>query len=429
MRELRRRITERPVEAICMVAVVTTSIIAIYDIIRYVLLGEPLSIITFVVVWALMVLDAVAAWRAKLPVLLLPAVVGSIVLSNTLNYSGWAEFNTEMYVQAAITLICMIAGTVVQIRFRQMPVRAGGRVLAAIAVIVVVCLGVWQGSAAVARSHTDVQTELWDVPSLFAQEADEQGTLELIEYETKAYATDEREVTKSAYVYVPYGYDESEQYDILYLMHGTGDDEAYWLITHPENKVMIDRMIELGVIEPMIIVTPTFYVEDDCEDDLDELTYSFMDELRNDLMPAVESQYSTYAETIDDEGFESSRDHRAFAGLSRGAVTTFHSVLCGSLDWFSWFGTFSGSRTTVEEFEETLQSEEFADYSINYLYMTSGTFDFSLPRQIEDYEALLEIEPRLEEGVNTEFDVFPMRYHSAGNWHLALYNFLPRIFT
>ena len=163
-------------------------------------------------------------------------------------------------------------------------------------------------------------------------------------------------------------------------------------------------------------------------DGLDPLTYSFKDELRNDLMPAVESKYSTYAESCDDAGFTASRDHRAFAGLSRGAVTMYHSALCGSLDYFSWFGAFSGSRTTAEYFQETIQSEAFAEYPINYLYVSSGNFDFALPGQIQDYDALTAMEPRLTEGVNTSFDVYPMRYHSIGSWHLALYNFLQKIF-
>lgn len=429
MRELRQRIARRPVESVCMVALAVIAVIAVFDIVRYALLGRMWPLITITVVEALFVLNAVVALRAKLPAALLPTGVACIVLGCTMNYAETTKFNAEMFVQAAIALACAIAGTIIQIRLRRAPVKAGGFALTAMAVIVVVCLGVWQGSAAIARSHTTVETEIWDVPSMFEQAADEQGTVEPVEYTTRAYATDEREVTKSAYVYLPYGYDESQRYDILYLMHGTGDDEAYWLVDHPENKTMVDRMIELGVIEPMIIVTPTFYVEDDCADDLDQLAYSFKDELRNDLMPAVESRYSTYAETADDAGFEASRDHRAFAGLSRGAVTTLHSALCGSLDWFSWFGTFSGSRTSAEYFRETIQSDEFAEYPINYLYVTSGTFDFALPRQIRDYDALLDVEPRLEEGVNTEFDIFPMRYHSAGNWHLALYDFLPRIFT
>ena len=59
---------------------------------------------------------------------------------------------------------------------------------------------------------------------------------------------------------------------------------------------------------------------------------------------------------------------------------------------------------------------------------TSGVFDFALPRQLQDTDGLLSIEPRLTTGVNTDMDVFPMRYHSIGNWHLALYNFLQRVF-
>ncbi len=49
-----------------------------------------------------------------------------------------------------------------------------------------------------------------------------------------------------------------KEYNILYLMHGTGDDEKYWLKTNPYNKTMLDNMIADGDIEPLIVVTPTF---------------------------------------------------------------------------------------------------------------------------------------------------------------------------
>ena len=78
--------------------------------------------------------------------------------------------------------------------------------------------------------------------------------------------------------------------------------------------------------------------------------------------------------------------------------------------------------------EDTIQMGDFAELPIHYLYVASGNFDFALPGQVQDYQALLDIEPRLRSGVNTCFDVFPMRYHSMGNWHLALYNFLQKIF-
>jgi enterochelin esterase-like enzyme len=236
-------------------------------------------------------------------------------------------------------------------------------------------------------------------------------------------------VTKRALVYLPYGYDESRKYNILYLMHGTGDDENYWLQTHAYNKIMLDRMIAAGEIEPLIVVTPTFYVEDDGKDSsLDILTFSFREELRNDLMPAVESKYATWAETADDAGFAASREHRAFAGLSRGAVTTANSVLCGSLDYFSSFGLFSSFRTTEEHIRETMQSAPQRELPIAYVYATTGNFDFATPYMTPGYRMLCGLEPRLVEGVTTSFDVFPMRYHSIGHWHLSLYNYLLKLF-
>ena len=88
---------------------------------------------------------------------------------------------------------------------------------------------------------------LWAVPAKFdTGEIPEAGTLEELVYETKAYATDGRSVTKRALVYLPYGYDPDKNYNILYLMHGTGDDENYWLQTHVYNKTMLDNMIAPG---------------------------------------------------------------------------------------------------------------------------------------------------------------------------------------
>ena len=90
-------------------------------------------------------------------------------------------------------------------------------------------------------------------------------------------------------------------------------------------------------------------------------------------MPEIESVYSTYAKSADDEGFAESRDHRAFAGLSRGAVTMYHSALCQSLDYFSWFGAFSGSRTDRTAFEDTIQTGDFAELPIHYYMWQAAT--------------------------------------------------------
>lgn len=400
------------------------------DIVRYIMLGEPVSLVTICVIEILFAALSYTVWKTGASWLFLPAAVGGFVLFFNMTHFETTMFNSGLLVQAIASAVGGIFGTAGQIRKKYPLRRPSWPAVIAGVLTAVLALGAWCGNTLSAKGVENVaRRSVWAVPEQYdAQECDQPGTVEELTYQTKAYATDGRDVEKKALVYLPYGYDESQSYNILYLMHGTGDDEEYWLRTHPQNKTMVDQMIARGDIDPLIIVTPTFYVEDDCMDDLDQLTYSFREELRNDLMPKVESRYSTYAETCDEQGFTASRDHRTFAGLSRGAVTTYHSALCGSLDYFSWFGTFSGSRTTADYFEETLQSEAFADYPIHYLYVSSGNFDFALPGQIQDYKALLETEPRLVEGVNTSFDVYPMRYHSIGSWHLALYNYLQKIF-
>lgn len=404
-------------------------LISCIDIVRYILLAQPVALISMLAVNALFILCALAAFSGRVHPLYLVVAALSCVLFSMTNNLETTMFNFTFAIQAALAAVGAVGGTALCLIGREKPRKIVTPFLAAALALAVLWAGVWGIGTAMDKGKTAASRNLWAVPTAFdSQECPQPGTLERLDYATHAYATDSREVQKSAYVYLPYGYDPERQYNILYLLHGTGDDEAYWLKRHSYNKTMVDNMIYRGEIEPLIIVTPTFYVEDDCLGCLDPLTYSFKEELRNDLMPAVEGKYSTFAATADESGFVQSRDHRAFAGLSRGAVTTLHSVFTGCLDRFSAFGTFSASRTPLAYFQERIQSEEFKDYPIAYWYVASGAFDFGLKSQIDDYSALLPQEPRLTPGVNTAFDVYPMRYHSMGNWHLALYNLLQQIF-
>ena len=409
------------------------AVFALWQTVKYIRLGNLTAFVTVAVLEALVLLFGLLSLRGRMPWLMVLAAVGLYVVHFITSYGEYKSFNWIYLVQCALCDIWAIAGTVLQLRGKE-PIRPMSWLsLGLIVVIAGVFLLTWLGKTRAGKqAEGQPRRELWAVPSrLDAVPSSRPGTLEELVYDTRAYGTDGRSVQKRALVYLPYGYDESRQYNILYLMHGTGDDENYWLKTHAYNKIMLDRMIEEGYIEPLIVVTPTFYVEDDFKDagaSLDPLTFSFKDELRNDLMPLVESRYATYAPTADEAGFIASRDHRAFAGLSRGSVTTCHAAFCGSLDYFSWFGMFSAFRTERDYLVQTLQSPAFRDYPIHYLYMTTGNFDFALPNQVSGYEMLLQTEPRLQWGENTTFDTFPMRYHSIGNWHLALYNFLQKIF-
>ena len=297
-------------------------LVAAVDLVRYAVLGSGAAFLTMLVVEAAFVCVALAAWRGRCHALLALVAAAGVVLYFYMNNAETTQFNLTLLIQAALAAVGAVGGTVWCIAGRLSPRRAAALLLIPVLALAVICGGVWGGCTAADDKKMTAEPCLWSVPDKFdAVDCPEQGRVEELEYTTKAYATDGRTVQKRALVYLPYGYSEEEEYDVLYLLHGTGDDEEYWLRTYSYNKTMLDNLIYHGDIRPVIVVTPTWYVEGVCEDDPDALTYSFKDELKNDLIPAVEGAYSTYARSCSREDLIASRGRRAFAGLSRGAWT------------------------------------------------------------------------------------------------------------
>ena len=327
--KIENKTDEKMWNRICLLPVIVLILMAGIDIVRFAILGDKTAFIIFGLIAAVFMLVAYTAWKSRMPFLHLMVAAAAFVLYFNTNFStSTYYFNWMFLVESIVAAVGGILGTAYMIWKKTSVRKVAVLPLAAAVLIVAGALGFWKTRYEAAHSaEGQARDEVWAVPAKYDEEEPEQvGSVEEVVYDTKAYATDDRDVKKKAYVYLPYGYSEEKEYNILYLMHGTGDDEKYWLKTNPYNKTMLDNMIANGDIEPLIVVTPTFYVEDDCADDLDKLTYSFAKELRNDLMPEIESSYSTYAKSADDEGFSQSRDHRAFAGLSRGAVTMYHSA-------------------------------------------------------------------------------------------------------
>ena len=163
-------------------------------------------------------------------------------------------------------------------------------------------------------------------PERFNVEAEKRGKVVRMDYDTRAYNTGET-ITKSALVYLPYGYDPNDirRYNVFYMMHGMGDRFDTYLKapgSTSELKRALDHLIQDGEIEPLIVVTPSFYIPE--KYDQSEVwagVANFPKELIYDLMPAVASSYRTYATATDPSTFEQTRSHRAFGGFSAGSVT------------------------------------------------------------------------------------------------------------
>lgn len=229
------------------------------------------------------------------------------------------------------------------------------------------------------------------VPSDYMESVAQGGTIVDIIYDSKDYARDSSDIQKTAYIYLPYGYDEADtetRYDILYLMHGWGGSAGeYFTFGNGRIKNMLDRMIANGEIPPMIVVSATFYNDGSSQDfsnstrELREFHQDFV----NNLMPAVEGQYHTYAQSASKEDLIASRDHRGFGGFSLGSVTTWNEF-CYDYDYIRYFLPMSGAcwyyggyedyypEKTSDFFEELIAENDLNERGY-FIYVATGTDD------------------------------------------------------
>lgn len=231
-----------------------------------------------------------------------------------------------------------------------------------------------------------VPDELEYIPDEYENPATQQGTLNKLTYDTWesfSYEQKSNKITKEAWVYLPYGYTDEEEYNVFYLSHGGWSNETTLMGTDDNLKSfknVIDNAIQDGNIKPLIIVLPTYNntSENDSSDYslAIQLTNQFHNELVNDLIPAVESKYSTYAKDTTPQGLKESRDHRGFGGFSMGSVNTWNTFrYC--LDYFRYFMPMSGSYTTDGEYMADLVRQQGYSSQDFFIFAASGTDDFA----------------------------------------------------
>lgn len=190
---------------------------------------------------------------------------------------------------------------------------------------------------------TDMSTA---VPDIYLQPIEQAGTVTQITYDSKDFVRDESDITKTAYVYLPYGYDENDtetRYNICYLMHGWGGHAGEYF-QYANITDMLDNMIAKGDIPPTIFVSATFY-NDNSDTGFSGSVAEFRQfhrDFEEYLMPTVEGKFHTYAESTSPDDLKASRDHRAFGGFSLGSVTTWLQF-CYDSDYIRYFLPMSGS--------------------------------------------------------------------------------------
>ena len=290
-----------------------------------------------------------------------------------------------------------------------------------------------------------------EIPSDYLSLCDEQGTVVSISYETKDYGGNGEKFEKRALVYLPYGYDgsdESKKYDVMYYMHGGGgtEDELFGgVLSDNESKRIIDHMIKNGDLKPCIICTPSY--NNPYNGDASYCCKNFWQELVNDVIPAVESEYNTFCSKTTKSGIKASRLHRGFGGFSMGAACTWW-VFENALNYVGYDLPVAGDSWALGQGAGGYNPDGAAEYLAEavkgfgydwedfYIYCGVGTNDnmagpnmqpMVASMQKEDFEDVFKWADNFKDG-NCYFVLRNGGWHDQNTVRSLIYNGLPKFF-
>ena len=155
---------------------------------------------------------------------------------------------------------------------------------------------------------------------------------------------------RRCFVYTPAEYEinSGKRFPVLYLQHGSFEDETGWASQGRANLIL-DNLISEGKAEPMIIVMDNGYAYKAQKSETQGRPVSVFEEVViGEIIPMIDSKFRTIAD----------REHRAIAGLSMGANQTMR-IFMNHLDKFASYGGFSG--TSNYPSSEEINTETFLD--------------------------------------------------------------------
>ena len=250
------------------------------------------------------------------------------------------------------------------------------------------------------------------IPVRYTRDCEHAGTVEKFTYQAHDYFHDGALYEKAAYVYLPFGYDPQNTYDLLILCHGIGGSEAEWGLPSKSSRVkqIMDNLIDRGEIRPFIVVTPNGRAGK--AEDYSPY-YLFDRELREDLLPALQAAYAV--DTSD-------RNRCAMAGLSMGGMQTINLGLGKCLDRFSAFGAFSAAPTSNTAAVTAAVLNAHPDLPVRVFYSICGTGDsIALASANAAVQGLDALTGQLNED-NCFVQLVP-GLHDFNDWYLGFYNF------
>lgn len=236
---------------------------------------------------------------------------------------------------------------------------------------------------------------------------------------------------RRAYIYCPPGYDNNikDKYPVLYLQHGSGEDERGWGI-QGKADIILDNLIAGGKAKPMLIVMDQGYADragDPAPEQRNAVArtpqgpIAFEEVVIKDLIPFIDNTFRTISD----------RDHRAMAGLSMGGMQTMQITLA-NLDKFAYIAGFSGAGRfggagldIKNDYNGILADAAAFNRKVRLLWIGIGTAEpENMYKAVNGFHLAL-----LKAGINHVYYESPGTAHEWLTWRRDLYDFVPRLFN
>ncbi|MFB3387700.1 alpha/beta hydrolase-fold protein [Flavobacterium sp. LAR06] len=231
---------------------------------------------------------------------------------------------------------------------------------------------------------------------------------------------------RRCFIYTPPGYTENTKirYPVLYLQHGSFEDETGWSAQGKANLIL-DNLIASKQASPMIIVMDNGYAykpqNNESKDKKERPESVFEEVLITEVIPMIDSKFRTMA----------SQEHRAIAGLSMGANQTMR-IMMNHLDTFSYYGGFSGTANypsidpidTNSFLEGKYKDGPALNKKIKLFWLGLGTKEPSpFPKSVGAFKTMLD-----QQGIKYIYYESPETAHEWLTWRRCLYQFASKLF-
>ncbi|MBZ9631686.1 esterase [Salegentibacter sp. LM13S] len=232
---------------------------------------------------------------------------------------------------------------------------------------------------------------------------------------TRRYFSDITNSWRRMYVYAPPGYDASnEDYPVLYLLHGGGEDERSWS-TQGRADLIMDNLIAENKAEPMLVVMMDGNLGS--RNSFQQSLQTFEQELKQVVIPFVENNFRVAP----------GAENRALAGLSMGGLQTLYAGIRNT-DMFSHLGVFSSG--WFKDNPE-LTKPEYAFMKENAAKINNNLESFWLSMGGEEdiaYNNNKAMMAKFDEmGIKYDYSEYPGG-HTWPVWRHNLFSFAPLLF-